>query len=68
MVRGLIAAYPDLDDDVFVLARQLNLETIHQHAVSAERQGLLGEIREELASGRHSRRHVTMREWLELAA
>ena len=49
----------------FVLARQENLETIHQHNVVAERYGLFGEIRAELDSGHHSPRHVTMREWLE---
>jgi GTP cyclohydrolase IV len=65
MVRGLIAAYPELDENAFVLARQENLETIHQHSVVAERYGLVSEIREELDSGRHSRRHVTLREWLE---
>jgi GTP cyclohydrolase-4 len=65
MVRGLIDAYPGLGDDAFVLARQENLETIHQHNVVAERYGLLGEIRLELESDEHSRRHVTMREWLE---
>jgi GTP cyclohydrolase-4 len=65
MVRGAVNAYPDLDDTTFVLARQRNLETIHQHTVIAERHGLIGEIRVELDSDRHSRHHVTMREWLE---
>ena len=45
MLRGVIAAYPQLDEHAFVLARQENLETIHQHNVVAERYGLLGEIR-----------------------
>jgi GTP cyclohydrolase-4 len=65
MVRGLTAAYPELDDETFVVARQENLETIHQHSVVAERSGLLGEIRSELESDRHSPHHVTVREWLE---
>jgi GTP cyclohydrolase-4 len=65
MIRGLVAAYPQLDDNAFVLARQENLETIHQHSVVAERHGLLHEIREELQADTHSRRHVTLREWLE---
>jgi GTP cyclohydrolase-4 len=47
------------------MARQENLETIHQHNVVAERYGLLAELRTELDSGIHSSRHVTMREWLE---
>jgi GTP cyclohydrolase-4 len=65
MVRGLVAAYPDLDENAFVLARQQNLETIHQHSVVAERYGLLGEVRAELESGERSHHHLTMREWLE---
>jgi GTP cyclohydrolase-4 len=65
MVKGLVEAYPDLDDGAFVLARQENLETIHQHNVVAERYGLLDEVRSELDSGEHSRHHITMREWLE---
>jgi GTP cyclohydrolase-4 len=65
MVRGLVNAYPELDESAFVLARQENLETIHQHSVVAERYGLLSEISAELASDEHSRHHVTQREWLE---
>jgi GTP cyclohydrolase IV len=65
MVRGVIERYPDLPDDAFLLARQENLETIHRHNVVAERSGTLGEIRAELATGEHSRRHTTRREWLE---
>jgi len=68
MLRGLIAAHPSLQGHAFVLARQENLETIHQHHVVAERSGLLDEIRAELATGRHSPRHVTLREWLESPA
>jgi GTP cyclohydrolase-4 len=65
MIRGLTAAYPQLGPETFVVARQENLETIHQHSVVAERSGLLGEIRSELESDRHSMHHVTVREWLE---
>jgi GTP cyclohydrolase I/GTP cyclohydrolase-4 len=65
MIRGLISTLPSLSDDAFVMARQENLETIHQHNVVAERYGLIGELRAELDAGTHSRRHVTMREWLE---
>jgi GTP cyclohydrolase I/GTP cyclohydrolase-4 len=65
MVRGIVSSAPNLDDEAFVLARQENLETIHQHNVVAERYGLVRELRAELGSGAHSRRHVTMREWLE---
>jgi GTP cyclohydrolase I/GTP cyclohydrolase-4 len=65
MIRGVVSSLSALDDDAFVLARQENLETIHQHNVVAERYGVVGELRTELDAGTHSRRHVTMREWLE---
>ncbi len=68
MLRGLIAGMPELEDHTFVLARQENLETIHQHNVVAERYGRLDEIRAELETGRHSQHHLTMREWLEIPA
>src|SRR5688500_3747149 len=50
MVRGVIDRLPILTDRHFVSARQENLETIHQHNVTAERFGLVGEIRRELDS------------------
>ncbi len=65
MVRRVAEAYPQLADGGFILARQENLETIHRHTVLAERSGALSEVRNELASGEHSRRHLTKREWLE---
>jgi GTP cyclohydrolase-4 len=65
MVRGVVEQFPALTDRHFVSARQENLETIHQHNVTAERFGLLGEMRGELASGEHSAHHVSMREWLD---
>jgi GTP cyclohydrolase-4 len=65
MVRGVIDAIPVLTESHFLSARQENLETIHQHNVVAERFGLVGEIRDELASGVPSERHVSMREWLD---
>jgi GTP cyclohydrolase I/GTP cyclohydrolase-4 len=57
--------FADFVPDTFVLARQENLETIHQHNVVAERSGLLGEIAGEADGGEHVARHVTMREWLD---
>ncbi len=67
MIRGVIDGLPDLGDATFVSARQENLETIHQHNVVAERFGLLGELRSELASGEHLAHHTSMREWLDAA-
>jgi GTP cyclohydrolase-4 len=65
MIRGVVDTFGELSDRHFVSARQENLETIHQHNVTAERFGLLGEIRNEVASGDHSAHHVSTREWLD---
>jgi GTP cyclohydrolase I/GTP cyclohydrolase-4 len=65
MVRGVLNGLPILTERHFVSARQENLETIHQHNVTAERFGLVGEMRRELASGDASPHHVSMREWLD---
>ncbi|WP_372790978.1 GTP cyclohydrolase MptA [Paraconexibacter sp.] len=64
-IRGVLDRYPDLPGEVFVSARQENLETIHQHNVVAERFGLLGELRQEIASGDHLPHHTSMREWMD---
>jgi len=68
MIRGVVDELPELRDDVFVSARQENLETIHQHNVVADRFGMLGELRHELSSGEHSAHHVSMRDWLDGSA
>jgi GTP cyclohydrolase I/GTP cyclohydrolase-4 len=65
MIRGVAERMEMLTDAHFVSARQENLETIHQHNVQAERFGLLGEIRGEIATGDQSAHHVSMREWLD---
>jgi GTP cyclohydrolase-4 len=65
MVRGTVDRFGFLSDRHFVSARQENLETIHQHNVTAERFGLLGQIRHEIATGEHAAHHVSLREWLD---
>jgi GTP cyclohydrolase IV len=65
MVRLAVDEFGSLGDGAFLLARQENLETIHQHNVVAERHGLIGELARELSSDEHVAHHVTMREWLE---
>lgn len=65
MIKGVIEHFPDLDDRAFVSARQVNLETIHQHNVVAERFGTLGEIRQELASGTPTATHTGRSAWLD---
>jgi GTP cyclohydrolase I/GTP cyclohydrolase-4 len=59
-----VERYPGLADDDFLLARQVNFETIHDHDVVAERYGLVGELRGELATGDPAERHTELREWL----
>jgi GTP cyclohydrolase IV len=68
MLRRVVADFPDLPGEAFVMARQENLETIHRHNVIAERYGKLDDLRAELESGEHERRHTTVREWLEAPA
>jgi GTP cyclohydrolase I/GTP cyclohydrolase-4 len=65
MIRGVAKAFPNLTDAAFVEARQVNLETIHQHRVVAERFGTLGEIRTELETGEPSPTQTSRRVWLD---
>ncbi len=65
MVRGVVDQFPGLDDKAFMSARQVNLETIHQHNVVAERFGTLGEIRQELETGVPPAVHTSRRRWLD---
>lgn len=67
MIKAVLDEIGDLADDDFVLARQINLETIHNHDVLAERFGTIGELRRELTSGDHSAHHTELREWLRAA-
>ena len=67
MVAGLLERFPALDDGAFVLARQVNLETIHQHNVVAERTGTMREIREELRTGETPAIHTGLEAWLAAA-
>ncbi|MDR0648766.1 MAG: GTP cyclohydrolase MptA [Synergistaceae bacterium] len=48
MISGVALRIPELGDDAFVMARQENFESIHTHNATAERCGLLGEMRREL--------------------
>jgi GTP cyclohydrolase I/GTP cyclohydrolase-4 len=64
MVRGVFERFPALDDRAFVSARQVNLETIHQHNVVAERFGTLGEIRQELRTGIPAVMHTPLSVWV----
>jgi GTP cyclohydrolase-4 len=63
-LQSTLERYPELKDQDFVLARQLNFETIHSHDVLAERYGTVGELRGELRDGEPAARHTELREWL----
>ena len=65
MVRGVVEGFPKLDDRAFVSARQVNLETIHQHNVVAERFGTLAEVRREFETGVPAPAHTSRRAWLD---
>src|SRR5262249_7249659 len=64
-IRMALDEFAEFEPETFILARQENLETIHQHNVVAERSGLLGEIAAEAAGETHVEHHMTMREWFE---
>jgi GTP cyclohydrolase I/GTP cyclohydrolase-4 len=68
MVKSALDAYGALEDGDFVLARQVNFETIHNHDVLAERFGTIGEVRAELASGEHGTAHTDLKDWLQAVA
>jgi GTP cyclohydrolase I/GTP cyclohydrolase-4 len=63
-LKGLLDTYSGLADDDFVLSRQVNLETIHDHDVVAERYGRIGELRAELA-GDAPVPQTTLAAWLD---
>jgi len=63
-LQSVLERYPELEDADFLLARQLNFETIHSHEVVAERHGTVGELRRELEHGEPAARHTELREWL----
>src|SRR5436190_979789 len=54
-LKSALDRYDMLADSDFVLARQLNFETIHNHEVLAERFGTVGELRSELAGSETER-------------
>ena len=63
-LKSLIDEVPGLADDDFVLSRQVNLETIHDHDVLAERWGTIGELRTEIRGG-DAARQTTLSDWLQ---
>lgn len=46
LLKNILARYPDLPDDVEIVARSTSLESIHKHNAFAERVTTLGELKE----------------------
>jgi GTP cyclohydrolase-4 len=67
-LQSALDRYTELEDADFLLARQVNFETIHSHEVVAERYGTVGELRTELESDEPAARHTELREWLVASA
>ena len=63
MLRYAHDALADAPDDAFVLARQVNYESIHKHDALAESCALVGELRRELA-GVAGVSHTSLESWL----
>jgi len=63
MLRYAHDALAHLPDDAFLLARQVNFESIHKHDAVAESCATLGELRRELR-GERQVSHMTLEEWL----
>ena len=51
MARNVVSEFDHLSDDAIVTIMQINEESIHRHNAFAERVALLGELRNEIASG-----------------
>jgi GTP cyclohydrolase-4 len=66
MLGHVVQSYEALPDDAFVLARQVNSESIHRHDVLAERGATMGDLRRELGGGTPGR-SVRVEQWLEAA-
>ena len=65
MLAGILEHYSELSDGCFLLGRQINHETIHNHDVLAERHGTVGELRADMAGTAVAPGHTTARAWLE---
>jgi GTP cyclohydrolase I/GTP cyclohydrolase-4 len=63
-LKQTLDRYPALDDGDFLFSRQVNLETIHDHNVLAERGGTVGELRAELETGAASPARTELADWL----
>jgi MptA/FolE2 family GTP cyclohydrolase len=63
-LKRTLDRYPELDDADFVFSRQVNLETIHNHDVLAERGGTVAELRAELDGSAVPAARTELHDWL----
>ena len=63
-LKAVLDEYPELEPGDFLLARQVNFETIHSHDVAAERFGTVGELRAELRGHGPPPAQTELRDWL----
>src|SRR3954471_15867936 len=64
-LKSVLDELPQLQDNDFLLSRQVNFETIHAHEVVAERHGTIGELRAEIGGAGHGPAgHTVLRDWL----
>jgi MptA/FolE2 family GTP cyclohydrolase len=63
-LKQALDRYAALEDGDFLFSRQVNLETIHDHDVLAERGGTVGELRAELETGAASPTRTELADWL----
>ncbi len=68
VVRGIMAraldVYADFPDRTFLLASQVNYESIHKHDAFAEAFGTFGELRGELRTGAYASNKTDLASWL----
>ena len=68
VVRGIMGraldVYADFPDRTFILASQVNFESIHKHDAFAEAFGTFGELRRELSTGAYDGKKTDLASWL----
>lgn len=51
MAKNIVTKFSHLSDDVVIMIKQINEESIHRHNDFAEMVSLIGELRSEIARG-----------------
>jgi GTP cyclohydrolase I/GTP cyclohydrolase-4 len=63
MIAGVVERFADAPDGVFVSATQ-DVATLRRHHLTAQRTGLMGDLRRELRTGEPTVSRTSMRRWL----